>query len=117
MHEMSVVTSLLSLVREEMEKHGVARLILVRVRYGALTNIVPEALSFAFEALTTGTDFEGASLETEEVPLTLRCSGCSAVFTPEGGNLFMAACPCCGAQQGHAVETGRELYLQHLEAE
>ena len=35
MHEMSVVTSLLSIVREEMEKHNVHRLLLVRVRYGA----------------------------------------------------------------------------------
>ncbi len=58
MHEMSVVTSLLSIVREEMAKHDVHRLLLVRVRYGALANIVPEALSFAFEALTAGTDFE-----------------------------------------------------------
>ena len=47
MHEMSVVTSLLSIVREEMEKHDVHRLLLVRVRYGALSNIVPEALSTA----------------------------------------------------------------------
>lgn len=117
MHEMSVVTSLLSLIREEMAKHEVRRLLLVRLRYGALTNIVPEALSFAFEALTAGTDLEGAVLETEEVPLTLRCSECSAVFAPERGNLFLAVCPACGARQGHEVESGRELYLQHLEAE
>lgn len=60
MHEMSVVSSLLSIVQEEMQKHGVSRLLLVRVRYGALANIVPEALSFAFEALTMETPFEGA---------------------------------------------------------
>ena len=99
MHEMSVVTSLLSIVREEMEKHDVHRLLLVRVRYGALSNIVPEALSFAFEALTAGTDFEGAVLETEEVPITLK------------------PCPACGEQYGHSMETGRELYVQHIEAE
>ena len=97
MHEMSVVTSLLSIVREEMEKHDVHRLLLVRVRYGALSNIVPEALSFAFEALTAGTDFEGAVLETEEH--------------------FFAPCPACGEQYGHSMETGRELYVQHIEAE
>ena len=71
MHEMSVVTSLLSIVREEMEKHDVHRLLLVRVRYGALSNIVPEALSFAFEALTAGTDFEGAVLAVSYTHLTL----------------------------------------------
>lgn len=117
MHELSVVTSLLALVREEMAKHGVQRLLSVRVRYGTLTNIVPEALSFAFEALTTGTDLEGAVLEMEEVPVTLRCAECACIFSPEGKNLFLAACPKCGSCQGHRVESGRELYLQHMEAE
>lgn len=91
MHEMSVVTSLLSIVREEMEKHDVHRLLLVRVRYGALSNIVPEALSFAFEALTAGTDFEGAVLETEEVPITLKCSQCGHTFPAVQGRAFLCA--------------------------
>ncbi|MDU4377252.1 MAG: hydrogenase maturation nickel metallochaperone HypA, partial [Bilophila wadsworthia] len=55
MHEMSLVTSLLSIIREEMERHALHRLLQVRARYGALANIVPEALSVAFEALTAGT--------------------------------------------------------------
>ena len=49
MHKMSLVTSLLSIIREEMERHARHRLLQVRVRYGALANIVPEALSVAFE--------------------------------------------------------------------
>ena len=117
MHEMSVVTSLLSIVREEMEKHDFHRLLLVRVRYGALSNIVPEALSFAFEALTAGTDFEGAVLETEEVPITLKCSQCGHTFPAVKGEHFFAPCPACGEQYGHSMETGRELYVQHIEAE
>ena len=110
-------TSLLSIVREEMEKHDVHRLLLVRVRYGALSNIVPEALSFAFEALTAGTDFEGAVLETEEVPITLKCSQCGHTFPAVKGEHFFAPCPACGEQYGHSMETGRELYVQHIEAE
>lgn len=117
MHEMSVVTSLLSIVREEMAKHDVRRLLLVRVRYGALANIVPEALSFAFEALTVGTEFEGAVLETEEIPITLKCSQCGHVFSPPKGEHFFAPCPACGEEFGHVMETGRELYVQHIEAE
>lgn len=107
----------LSIVREEMEKHDVHRLLLVRVRYGALSNIVPEALSFAFEALTAGTDFEGAVLETEEVPITLKCSQCGHTFPAVKGEHFFAPCPACGEQYGHSMETGRELYVQHIEAE
>lgn len=117
MHEMSVVTSLLSIVREEMQKHDVHHLIRVRIKYGALANIVPEALTFAFEALTTGTDFEGAILETEEVPITLKCSYCGHTFSPAKGKQFFAPCPECGEQNGLSMESGRELYVQHIEAE
>lgn len=117
MHEMSVVTSLLDMVREEMQKHRVERLLLVRVRYGVLTNIVPEALSFAFEALTQGTPFEGAVLETEVVPLTLRCVACEKTFTLEDRHFFTAVCTHCGTESAHTIVGGRELYLQHIEAE
>ena len=44
MHEMSLVTSLLSIIREEMERHALHRLLQVRARYGALANVVPEAV-------------------------------------------------------------------------
>ena len=69
------------------------------------------------EALTAGTDFEGAVLETEEVPITLKCSKCGQTFSPVRGEHFFAPCPSCGEQYGHAMETGRELYVQHIEAE
>ncbi len=117
MHEMSIVSSLLDIVQDEMHKHNVNRLLLVRVQYGALANIVPEALSFAFETLTMGTPFEGAVLEMEEIPLTLRCYACGTIFTPHPEEHFFASCPTCGAQAGHTVQTGRELFVQHIEAE
>jgi hydrogenase nickel incorporation protein HypA/HybF len=115
MHELSLVTTLLTLVEEELAKHQLTKLHVVRVRHGALANVVPDALSFAFEALTQGGPFEGARLELEEEPLVLRCA-CGASFSPGQGPLF-APCPTCGETQGHTVEKGRELYLQHIEAE
>jgi hydrogenase nickel incorporation protein HypA/HybF len=117
MHEMSIVTSLLSLVAEELTKRQLQKLHVVRVRYGVLANIVPEAMSFAFEALTQGSPFEGARLELEAEPVVLRCA-CGASFNPaQKRELLFIPCPACGETQGHTVEKGRELYLQHIEAE
>lgn len=117
MHELSLVTTLLTLVEEELAKHQLTKLRVVCVRHGALANVVPEALAFAFEALTQGSPFEGARLELEEDPLVLRCP-CGASFTPEQEHsLLVAPCSACGEIRGHTVEKGRELYLQHIEAE
>ena len=116
MHEMSLVTSLLSIIREETERHALHRLLQVRARYGALANIVPEALSVAFEALTVGTDWEGAVLQAEEIPLSLKCSRCGQIFSPARQKRFSAPCPFCGEEQGHSIGAGRELYIQSMEA-
>ncbi len=118
MHEMSITDSLLGMVREELARHGAQKLILVRVRYGPLANLVPEAMEMAFEVLTAGTEFEGAKLELAATPLVLGCTACGREFSPEGGSPSpFVPCPACGAELGHSVISGRELYLDHLEAE
>lgn len=117
MHEMSIITSLLDVIREEMLKHSVQKLFVVRVRYGALTNVVPEALTFAFEALTHGTEFEGARLETELVPFTLHCTACDQDFQPPDRQIFASICPHCQTEATHTIVGGKELYIQHIEAE
>lgn len=118
MHEMSLTVNLLDIVREEMRKHGAARLLLVRLRCGALANVVPESLQMAFEVLTKGTEFENARLEMTEEALRLACGGCGREFAPEAfaGAVF-SPCPYCGEDIGHRVLAGKELYIDHLEVE
>lgn len=117
MHEMSIATSLLDIIRQEMEKHQATKLVLVRVKHGALSQIVPDSLYFAWEVLTKETPLEGAKLELEEVPLRLACSECGHEFEPEEIQLVIHPCPKCGEEFGHKVLSGKELYLDHLEAE
>lgn len=118
MHEMSLTAGLLSIIRQEMEKHGAELLVSVRVRHGVLANVVPEAMSMAFEVQTLGTDFEGAVLELVEEPLKLACGSCGMEFMPDSGpSGRFAPCPSCGEELGHRVLAGKELYLDHLEVE
>lgn len=118
MHEMSLTVSLLNIVREEMQKHGATSLILVRVRYGALANVVPEALSMAFEVLTADTDVDGARLEMIEEPVRLACGGCRKKFEPvTAAAAVFSPCPLCGEEIGHTVLSGKELYIDHIEVE
>ncbi len=117
MHEMSIVQSLLSIIQEEMQKNEVSRLIRVTVVHGQMTNIVPDSLHFAFEVLTKETPLEGALLETREEPLVYRCAGCKTEFTPSLADAILAPCPCCDEEFGHEVLSGRELYIESMEAE
>lgn len=116
MHELSIAQSLIGIIKDEMEKHGLTKLHAVRVKHGRLAALVPEALAFAFEACTLGTPMEGVQLELSEIPIILKCSECDTEFSPDKSDLFMP-CPKCGEGLGHRVLQGKELYLDNMEAE
>ncbi len=116
MHEMAIAENILNIIDQELAKNNCTKLTLVRVRYGVLSQVVPDSLQFCFEAVTKDGPHQGALLEMEEVPLILRCGMCHQSFSPAEGNPF-EPCPHCQATMGHDVEQGRELYVQHLEAE
>ena len=118
MHEMSLAAALVDIIREEMRKNGATRLVLAKVRHGALSNVVPGALSLGFEVMTKGTELEGAPLELAEEPLLLACAACGWEFSPPPSPLALfAPCPHCGEETGHTVRAGKALYLDHIEVE
>ena len=114
---MSIAQSIISIIQEEMQKQNLTRLLLVKICHGKLNAIVPEALELSFEALIKETPLDGARLETEEIPVTVSCLNCTHEFTPEQGNILYMPCPNCGEEFGHKILAGKELYIDHLEAE
>ena len=116
MHEMSVALSLLEIAEEAAAGQGCTRLTRVRVEYGALAGIMPEALELCFEAATRETPHAGARLELVCLPLRLRCVFCGTVFGGEGQEARFEPCPGCGEVAGHVVEQGKELLLREVEA-
>jgi hydrogenase nickel incorporation protein HypA/HybF len=117
MHEMSIAQSLVSIIEQEMQKHGVTRLKKAVLRHGRLAGVVPDALSFAWDAVTPGTPLEGAELVMEEVPLVVRCRSCRLEFEPKETHVILAVCPGCGEEVGHEIVSGKEMHLQSIEAE
>jgi hydrogenase nickel incorporation protein HypA/HybF len=111
MHEFAVAQSLLEIVEQEARPYNGARVTWIKLRIGTLSAVVPDALRFAFEAITRGGIAEGAVLEIEEVPLRIRCHQCDEVFTID--DPFML-CPRC---EGTDVEmiSGRELEIRSME--
>ncbi|MDR1777246.1 MAG: hydrogenase maturation nickel metallochaperone HypA [Desulfovibrio sp.] len=122
MHEMALAQSLLSMAEEEIARCSCSRLLMVRVEYGALAGLMPEALRCCFEMLTSGTPHAQARLELVRLPLRLRCPFCGTTFGEDGEedsdarNALAAHCPGCGELFGHIVEQGKEMLLSRIEA-
>jgi hydrogenase nickel incorporation protein HypA/HybF len=113
MHELSIMQSALEVALNQAEQEGAQRLYAIRLRIGALSGVVPEALRFAFEALTPGTPAAGARLEIDEVPARFWCAKCAREFAAEE---MLAGCPDCH-QPSAELRTGRELEVASLEIE
>ena len=111
MHELSIMQSALSLALDQARQAGAVRVHVIRLRIGALSGVVPEALEFAFEALTPGTLAEGAKLAIDPVPARFWCATCTREF--QSDDLF-AECPGCHSPSGE-LRAGREMELASLE--
>ena len=111
MHELAIAQSLLEIVEQEARPYSGARVTWIKLRIGTLSAVVPDALRFAFEAITRGGIAEGAVLEIEEVPLKIRCHQCDKGFAVD--DPFMV-CPKCGGSDVEMV-SGRELEIRSME--
>lgn len=113
MHEFPIAQSLIGIIEQEVLPYTGAKVTRVRVLIGKLSGVMPDALKFAFEAISVGGIAEGASLEIEEVPFRVRCHQCGEVFLVDDPFL---TCPNC---EGTDVEmvTGRELEIRSIEIE
>jgi hydrogenase nickel incorporation protein HypA/HybF len=123
MHEISVAQSLIDLVEDELAARAAAEMrgggdpvcqqvgqIVVRV--GALSGVVPEALSSAFRIAVGESSIRGATLVIESCPVVVWCEPCgrdSAIASPQ-----RMRCPACGRSAGSVVG-GRELELTSIE--
>ena len=111
MHELAIARSLIDLVDDYAARHGNRKVRRIHVRLGELSAMT-RALHFCFGPASRGSLCEGAWLEVEEIPLTVRCNHCEAVKAPSGRYNFR--CPDCGLPTPELV-TGREMQLAAIE--
>lgn len=70
MHEIALSAQLADVVRRNARGHSVTD---VRVRIGALRQVVPATLQYAWTFTVKGTDLEAATLSIEWVDAVIRC--------------------------------------------
>jgi hydrogenase nickel incorporation protein HypA/HybF len=74
-HELSLAEAILDTARRHAADRSVGR---IDVRIGHLRQVVPDALAFAWEVLTSETEFAGCALVVEHVPAVVACTACGA---------------------------------------
>jgi hydrogenase nickel incorporation protein HypA/HybF len=111
MHELSLMESTLEIALEQAQRQGARKIHQVKLRVGAISGVVPEALEFAFDACAQNTIAAGANLKIELVPALCHCENCDREFTPPD---VIYACPGCGKISSKLLQ-GRELQLTSLE--
>ncbi len=98
-----------------MVKYDGQRLKKVTIKNGQLAGAVSESLTFAWDALIPGGEFDGAELEIIEVPVKVACGECGEEFSPEHARCM--PCPKCEALLGHHVLEGKELLIDSIEVD
>ncbi len=117
MHELSLMEGVFDIAEREMAEHGAVKLRALHVRCGALANVVPESMRFAFEAMKADRGFPDAELFLETEPLRVRCPECGLEFEPVDRDAIYLPCEKCGYPFGFTVLSGEDIFLDKLEAE
>jgi hydrogenase nickel incorporation protein HypA/HybF len=111
-HEASIALAIVDELQERTAGEPVSKVTAVHLRVGVLSSVVPEALTFAWDAATEGTVAWQSRLEIERIPLTIACAPCGSERTIDKG--MLPICPVCGASSTEIVR-GRELLVTAME--
>ena len=113
MHEMSIIAGVIDAVVPSAKQASATRVLAISLRIGDMTEVVDEALEFAFEALTEGTMCEGAELHVTKVHPRSLCFECGNEFDHDR---FHRSCPACGSYETRLV-AGKELEIESIEVD
>ena len=110
MHELSIAEAIVAIADRHARGRPVTR---VEVAVGHLRQVVPSALSFAFELVARGTPVEGAELVMNMIPATVLCRTCGEESALDDWPLLCRSCESADV----AVIGGDELLVESLDVD
>jgi hydrogenase nickel incorporation protein HypA/HybF len=114
MHEVGLAVEMYRTCREILAQEGGGRLETVKIAVGELSAVEPDALTFAWEAVTADGPDRGSRLEIEWRDASQRCPACGeAPSRPRG--TWLVTCPGCGGVLD--IVGGTELDILELSIE
>jgi hydrogenase nickel incorporation protein HypA/HybF len=113
MHEVAIMTEAVRMAVESAQAAGAKRITALKLRIGALSGVVPDALQFAWDVVRCDTMLADARLDIEAVAAVCWCVTCQAEFACQE---FLSECPRCHELSGD-LRRGRELEIAAVELE
>jgi len=113
MHETALMQNMLAIVDKVIEGQQVKKVNSITLSVGKLSNALPDALTFAFEALTADTPLKGCKLILKELPAVAVCEACGADTIL---NDFPFSCPKCGGKF-YTIVQGEDIYIESIDCE
>jgi hydrogenase nickel incorporation protein HypA/HybF len=113
MHEFSLMSSVIATALASANEANALRITSINLTIGQLSEVLPDAMSFAHEALTAGTIAEGSSLKMTMVEARSRCLVCGHEYAHDR---FKRSCPNCDSLACELL-AGRELEITSIEVE
>lgn len=120
MHDIAAAQQIAEQVLASAQEQGATRVERISLALGAMTMLDPESLQFWLEQILRGTIAEGAQVDIERRPLTVRCGACGfegTIDVPEDPIYhlmpFVPVCPSCGANELRVLG-GNECIVESL---
>ncbi len=114
MHELSLTQSVLDIIDEYAAEKNFSTVKTIKLSFGQISCIDPEALTFAFETLARGRTAEGAALEFDIRPVIIYCFKCGRDMQLDS---YQGTCPECGTGEIILAGGTEELQLTELDVE
>lgn len=103
---------MLDIITAKCKEEGYSKVNSVKVRIGKASGVLPEALSFAFDAIKVDTIAKDAELIIETIPLGGMCNDCGKSF--EVDDAIILECPGCSSSS-LKIEKGFEMDIIEID--
>jgi hydrogenase nickel incorporation protein HypA/HybF len=115
MHEISLVRNIFRTLEDQFPAEELARLKMIRLRVGMLSNVEPILMQNALEAVTATeqTAHQSVKLEIETVPIRIYCEDCQCDTLIQNYRFRCGSCD----QPNKNVVSGTELLISGVEFE
>lgn len=114
-HELAMTRDIIDTVIDAAKANDAHEIRKVSLTIGQLRDIVDSLFVRCFEHFSQGTIAQGAQVEIDKVPFTVRCDECGRTWQIDDiHDDTQFVCPACGASH-YEMQTGMEFYINKLE--